>query len=481
MPAYICYVDLEESCNLYMAGPWSTKMPSMPLFYRMLLAIEPQRDYALVDALIRILSSSVEQIHDRLATPAGEEFVPFEDFLSTMFVSSRGDRDATKVCRRIISFVLKQQDLDLSGYFALISAEVKWLMAATMSPLTYTSSDWSGVRNWDDAYVIASTCNAAYDDGNHDLAIWLSAFLEKQIVMEEQDSNAETQGNDDEHFPGFISALASTVGDPQTASWLMQHYVRLGQNAVDTFRACFDGSNVDRTRFELAYFEVEVITRMHLKNPHAGYCGALTSMKTKRIISETNLAGDFEYLVHYIVPMLKERGCPNTELGFKMYQWLTEIAASYMRNKDTISMERMQDLIPDPADMTENARFSPFELGELFNENEESEFEPVGEYEDVKLEPYGSYIFFDTYAGPAEKLEDASNCVICVESVASGDEEICKLNCCTHVYHTDCISSYVNGAFPGKEAVRCPLCAAKICDPRPLRPVEEDSVMNGAT
>jgi hypothetical protein len=142
-------------------------------------------------------------------------------------------------------------------------------------PLTYAPSDRTGVRNWDEAFVIGSVCNAAFYDPNPTLALWLSAFLEKQIVMREQDSDLDAQLDGDGMCSGFKSALVCIVGDPETASWVMQYYVRLGQAAVDTFRAgCHIPTRLlSDNLIKHAIFRVTEITKMQLKDPHFGYCG----------------------------------------------------------------------------------------------------------------------------------------------------------------------------------------------------------------
>jgi hypothetical protein len=87
----------------------------------------------------------------------------------------------------------------------------------------------------------------------------------------------------------------------------------------------------------------------------------------------------------------------------------------------------------------------------------------------LKLEAYG----------PRKKVGDVSKqfegpfkdpiCVVCWEKFGDDPDESPsrQLNTCTHVLHSDCLDGLINGAYTTD--VVCPLCRAKICDPRPCR------------
>jgi hypothetical protein len=55
--------------------------------------------------------------------------------------------------------------------------------------------------------------------------------------------------------------------------------------------------------------------------------------EAKRIISQTSIAGNFELLVLCKLPELKDRGYSNTEVGYLMYMWQTQVATRYMSDK----------------------------------------------------------------------------------------------------------------------------------------------------
>jgi hypothetical protein len=56
-------------------------------------------------------------------------------------------------------------------------------------------------------------------------------------------------------------------------------------------------------------------------------------------------------------------------------------------------------------------------------------------------------------------------CSICQEW-ATSEKEIVKLKVCEHLVHLECFDELINQAYPGYDAVGCPLCRFRLCAPR---------------
>lgn len=110
------------------------------------------------------------------------------------------------------------------------------------------------------------------------------------------------------------------------------------------------------------------------------------------------------------------------------------------------------------------------EASEAEEEEEPVEYEP-GELLDVELEAIGPEILPDsvgTRITPAEIQPADAMCVVCQEAFSLAPSMICfELTACSHVVHQECLHPWLN--IVSVDPIRCPLCRAELCDPRPTR------------
>jgi hypothetical protein len=57
-----------------------------------------------------------------------------------------------------------------------------------------------------------------------------------------------------------------------------------------------------------------------------------TSVDAKWTSHDANLERDPCFLLYYVVLKLEEQGCPNSELKYKLYEWLIKAAVDQCKN-----------------------------------------------------------------------------------------------------------------------------------------------------
>lgn len=406
--------------------------------------------------------------------------------------------------------------------------------------------EYTGKRDWDNRWVIECAIHPEADtDGS--LRPWLAKYLDQFPPLRIVASDAVQQSGEagpTNKFPGLTRSLQGVCISPAGFSeeetqflretysrtqpeverttfplepntldlvacfakyqsqyyddifHILYQYFRIGMNAVDAFRWCYNGEHLEHQAIEICRDLTHELIANTLEDPYADVKRHNTDGRTssripisstaKKVIADMNAEGNFDFLIENVVLDFSEQGYANATYGWRMYYWLINAAtaiegpeisftvASIIRNHFRLDGHEVQlDFRPPGME---------FEMGELFGENEDF-FYDLGdlEYSNVEVEAYGPRVHpLDVGAIISETV--GSMCVICLTQFGDEDDDqepqlkdVLQLEGCKDVFHLHCIDTFLNCAHPGMDTVNCPCCRHPICPPRSLRPVENTS------
>jgi hypothetical protein len=433
-------------------------------------------------------------------------------------------------CRAVLRHELETLNLTFYDLWTDLWPEVG-KMLPQLPNLDGRPSAMTGTRMWAEAWVITVSADTADSQGDDAFASWIRDFLEDHLPMSCISSNESWQDFAAQDtgllFPGFSLSLLNlrylTQNNAEThrktVLAVLGHYFGLGQLAVDIFRTSFDGvdfnSDLRRRGIKFACSAVQRLLQdphsaVHMYTENTGYTDEISITKeAKELITKSNVPGDIEYLISIVLSSCKSDGHANPELGWLMFQWLTDCALHPHTSRIPTSDETVKSWLLTLFDMGElSAAWGNFRppvrvypvFVEGYHDQEESDVEPhvddltdvdyqdqeesdaelyEDDFTDVALEPYGPRINVDAYGAIVKRVPSDVKCTYCQFDLKDGEDKnpstVIKLKVCKHQFHLDCIDKWVNGVFRGKIAVSCPNCRTDICAPRPVR-VAQDAV-----
>ncbi|KAF2634403.1 hypothetical protein P280DRAFT_485487 [Massarina eburnea CBS 473.64] len=474
--------------------------PSIPVpIFTQLFRQAKNRQYQTIEYIIQELADLAEELNEQyviLGFSIGNSYDRLADpnFVDLRYrASCEADRHQMRIA---IRESVQAENISLEDFIRTLINGIALIPSKIRTP--GRRRPWAtGRRPWSESWALQCAIHPEADtDGS--VGQWLCKYLDHFPKMNLSPSDFARQvkyaKKHDIPFLSLRTSLRMLRGSSKRGLQVyhddifavLHVYFRLSMYAVDIFRWFYNGTTESITdKYQVLYMVtcenilgtiMDPFAKAYCINSATGELSAVSiSAEVKTVIAKINVEGTMSYLMH-ILQELKGQGSPNTELGWLLCNFIVTSADHKTADTDN-TVRSIASRFFHPNDSHDDFRplGVPFDLIGTVTENTDIEFEPTSLADAVAAS--GPRIDAKRLGTITDSPQDDLECGICTEKVCdevpdehgeAGLDGVLKLEACGHHFHVACIDSFVNGAFPNKAKVQCPLCRSDICDPRPV-------------